>query len=80
MRKNKKVGIRRPYPNVRSNLSELEYQIFSKMAAEKKLELSLHLYYSARQLKEAALKVQYPDWTQKRIDKEIREIFLYARS
>jgi hypothetical protein len=58
----------------------MECQIFKKMSAEKKLELSLKLYYSARQLKEAVLKKQYPDWSQERIDKEVREIFLYARS
>jgi hypothetical protein len=80
VRKNKNVGTRCPCPNEINYITELQCQIFRKMSAEKKLELSLNLYYSARQLKEVALKKQYPDWSQERIDKEIREIFLYARS
>jgi hypothetical protein len=61
-------------------MTDLEKQIFSKMSAEKKLELSLNLYYSARQLKEAALKEQHPNWSPDKIQKELREIFLYART
>ena len=61
-------------------MTDIEKKIFRAMSAEKKLELSLNLYYSARQLKEAALKKRFPNWSQERIDKEIREIFLYARS
>ena len=61
-------------------MTDLEKEIFRKMSAEKKIELSLNLYYSARQLKETVVKQNHPDWPQERIEKEVREIFLYART
>ena len=53
---------------------------FRSMSPEKKLELSLRLYYSARELKRSWLKQQHPDWSEANVEKRVREIFLYARS
>jgi hypothetical protein len=53
---------------------------FSNMTAEQKLDLSIHLYYSAKELKKAALKQFHPDWDSIKIEKETREIFLNART
>lgn len=53
---------------------------FSGMPPEKKLELALRLYYSARELKEASLKTFHPDWSDEKIKEEVREAFLYART
>ena len=53
---------------------------FRGMTPEKKLELALKLYYSARELKEASLKTFHPDWSIKKIKEEVRMTFLYARS
>jgi hypothetical protein len=50
------------------------------MSPEKKLELSLRLYYSARELKKAALKKDHPELTEEEIENKVKEIFLYARS
>jgi len=50
------------------------------MAAEEKLNIALRLYYSAKELKEAGLRVQYPDWNEEMIRDKLREIFLYART
>jgi len=60
-------------------LSEQE-KIISKMSAEKKLDLSLRLYYSAKELRRAALKKHHPDLSGEEIEKILKEIFLYARS
>ncbi|HSP87989.1 MAG TPA: hypothetical protein VLN45_07630 [Ignavibacteriaceae bacterium] len=60
-------------------LTEQE-KIIAGMSPEKKLNLSLQLYYSARSLKRVALKKHYPDLSEDEIEKMLKEIFLYARS
>ncbi len=47
---------------------------------EKKLFLSLQLYYSAKELKTASLRKFYPEMTEKEIKEKVKRIFLYARS
>ncbi len=53
---------------------------FKNFSPQKKLELSMQLYYSARELKRAALKHFHPDWSEEEIEKELRRIFMYART
>ena len=53
---------------------------FRNMTAGQKLDLSLSLYYSARELKKAAIKQFYPRLTNREIEERVREIFLYART
>ena len=53
---------------------------FKDFSPQKKLELSMQLYYSARELKRAALKHFHPDWSEEEIEKELRRIFMYART
>jgi len=53
---------------------------FKGMTPEKKLLLSLQLYYSAKELKEASIKAFHPEWNNLRIKEEVRNIFMYARS
>jgi hypothetical protein len=57
---------------------DLQNEIYRKMSGEDKLELTCSLYWSARALKVAALRERYPDWSEERILKEVRKIFLYA--
>ena len=53
---------------------------FKSFSPEKKLDLAMQLYFSARELKRAALKEFYPEWDKKKIDAKLKEIFLYART
>ncbi len=55
-------------------------RIFQAMTPEQKLRVAMNLYHSARKLKAAALKEQYPDWSEEKIEQKVREIFLYART
>ncbi len=57
-----------------------QIKIFKKMSPAKKLELAGDLYYSARELKTAAIRKHHPEWTEKEVVKKVREIFLYANS
>jgi len=50
------------------------------LTPEKKLLLSLRLYYSAKELKTEALKKFHPEMTITEINEKVKKIFLYARS
>lgn len=50
------------------------------MTPEKKLQLAMDLYYSAKAIKAAGLKKRHPDWSTEKINQKVREIFLYARA
>jgi hypothetical protein len=50
------------------------------MLPEKKLEIALRLYYSARELKAAALRAQNPEWNEDRIQNTLQKIFLNVRT
>jgi hypothetical protein len=53
---------------------------FLAMTPEKKLQVALGLYYSAKEIKVAGLKRQHPEWSMEKINQKAREIFLYART
>ena len=53
---------------------------FKNMSPEKKLDLSMQLYYSAKELKKAALREFHPDWDETEVENELKRIFLHARS
>jgi hypothetical protein len=55
-------------------------KIISKMTPQAKFKVEMELYWSARKLKTAWLTHLHPDWSQQRIDKTVKEIFLHARS
>jgi hypothetical protein len=46
----------------------------------RKVQLITQLYQTAWLLKKAGLKKSHPDWTEARLEKAVRDIFLYARS
>ena len=54
-------------------------KILQAMSPAQKLRAAERLYYSARQLKAAALRAVHPDWTDEAIRQAVRDIFLYAR-
>lgn len=60
--------------------TRIEANRFKNFSPEKKLDLSIQLYYSAQELKRAALKQIHPDWDNRKIDAEVVRIFLHART
>ena len=63
-----------------SIMVNIQNQILAKMSPEKKLEVAMQLYYSARELKAAGVKADHPDWDEKQVQQAVREAFLYART
>jgi hypothetical protein len=62
------------------NNTKIAVDRFKNFSPQKKLDLSMQLYYSAKELKRAALKQFHPEWNDIKIDKEVRRIFLHART
>ena len=60
------------------NLTSQEIAIFRAMLPAQKLTLMTRMYFDARTLKKAGLKMQHPDWTNEQIEVKVREIFLYG--
>jgi hypothetical protein len=50
------------------------------MTGEERLRVAEQMYWSARQLKAAALRSFHPDWSEEQVEREVRRIFLHARS
>ena len=50
------------------------------ISGEKKLRLAEQLYWAARKMKAAGLRAQHPEWTEVRVNEEVRQIFLHART
>jgi hypothetical protein len=63
---------------MRKDMDPQQKKIYQSMTPEEKVKIALRLYYSARQLKAAALHHDHPEWTKKEIQEKVREIFLYA--
>jgi hypothetical protein len=57
-----------------------QIELYRLMSPSQKLRIALRLYHSAWQLKEAGLRLDHPDWTEKELQEKTKEIFLYART
>jgi hypothetical protein len=55
-------------------------EILRRMTPEQKLEASFNIYWTARELKAAGLRMLHPDWTEEQVQEEVRRIFFHARS
>ncbi|HWX20347.1 MAG TPA: hypothetical protein VN578_10655 [Candidatus Binatia bacterium] len=54
--------------------------IFRAMSPERRLQLAEQLYWSARKMKAAGVRMQHPDWSEEQITAEVRRIFTHART
>lgn len=48
------------------------------LSPAQKLDTAMRLYWTARELKTAALRDRHPDWDEAQIEAEVRRIFLLA--
>ena len=55
----------------------LEY--IRAMTPEQKLNAAMRLYWSARELKAAGFRHLHPDWSEEKVQQEVRHAFLTAR-
>ena len=59
---------------------EEQKRIYKSMTPDQKFALANSLYWAARSMREAWLRSLHPDWTEERISRTVREIFLRART
>jgi len=55
-----------------------QIRIYRSMTPDQKYQVFLSLYGTARRLKAAGLKLRHPDWNEKKIEAEVRRIFMHA--
>ena len=55
-------------------------RILKSMKPEDKLKIAQQLYFSAKKLKAAGLRIQHPEWDDGKILNKVREIFLYGKT
>lgn len=60
--------------------NKTQYEFLKKMSPQQKLEASMNLYYSAKELKFAWLSQLHSDWSDQKIRQVVRETFVNARS
>jgi hypothetical protein len=59
--------------------ADVQTEIFQRMTPAQKLDAATRLYWSARQLKVAALRAAHPTWSLDRVEREARDAFLFHR-
>ncbi|MEM1082683.1 MAG: hypothetical protein AAGI48_01055 [Verrucomicrobiota bacterium] len=60
------------------NLSPEYRESLRRTSGEQKLRTAFALYWEARRLKAARLRQLHPDWSDERIDQQLKEIFMHA--
>jgi hypothetical protein len=48
------------------------------MTGEQKLRTAFSMYWGARNLKAARLRILHPEWSEEQIQQQVKEIFYYA--
>jgi hypothetical protein len=57
-----------------------QIEIFRRMAPEQRWHAAYRLYWTVRRQKAAFLRSQHPDWTDDKVEDQVRSIFLHART
>lgn len=63
-----------------NNESEVQQRVFQRMSPEQRWQVAVRLYWSARELKAAALRSWHPELGEGEIQRMVKEAFLYART
>ena len=50
------------------------------MSGQERLRVAERLYWSAFKMKAAGVQSQHPDWTEAKVEDEVRRIFRHARA
>jgi hypothetical protein len=49
-----------------------------RLSGAQKLRSAFALYWEARKLKAARLRIQHPEWTEEEVQQRVKEIFMHA--
>jgi hypothetical protein len=59
--------------------AKTQTDVFRAMTPGQRVAAAEQLYWTAREIKAAALRSFHPDWSEERIQQAVKEAFLYAR-
>ena len=51
-----------------------------RLTGRQKLRTAFAMYWSARALKAAGLRSQFPEWSEEQVQRKVKEIFLHANT
>jgi hypothetical protein len=57
-----------------------QIEILRRMTPEQRWHAAYRLYWTMRRHKAAFLRSQHPNWTDDKVENEVRSIFLHART
>ena len=58
----------------------IQHDLIKKMTPQQKLDVSMRMYHSAKELKAAWFRQQHPEWTEEEVKQAVREVFISART
>jgi hypothetical protein len=56
-----------------------QLEVLRRMTPAERLQAATRLYWTARQIKEAALRARHPEWSAEQLQRAVRDAFLFAR-
>ncbi|HUD48078.1 MAG TPA: hypothetical protein VMR33_14695 [Candidatus Baltobacteraceae bacterium] len=57
-----------------------QIEVLRAMSGQERLRVAERLYWSAFKMKAAGVQSQHPDWTEAKVEDEVRRIFRHARA
>lgn len=57
---------------------ERQIECIRKMSPADRLRAAARLYWSARNLKRAGVRMVHPDWSEAEVEREVKRLFLYG--
>lgn len=57
-----------------------QIRILRAMSGQERLRVAQRLFWTARNIKAAGIRAQYPDWPDERVESEVTRIFADART
>ena len=60
------------------DLHPAQVEAYRRMTPAEKMRQASRLYWQARKIKKAGLRLQHPEWTEEQIEEATRRIFLHA--
>jgi hypothetical protein len=57
---------------------DIQIQCFRRMTPGQRLQAGARLYWSARNLKRAAMRSFHPEWTEEAVEREVKRMFLHG--
>ncbi len=65
-------------PAMASELTPEYIAMLRRLDGRQKLRTAFAMYWGARKLKAAGLRARFPDWSEEKVQQEVKRIFLHA--